>query len=135
MLSDHLGVGWAFPVGVNARGRIAMVHGERAVEQSILMILMTPKGQRVMRPDFGCQIHDLLFAPNDASTLGLASFYVDEALRTWESRIEVLQVSARADDDHPERIVLDIRYRLRAQQTEHALVFPFDRLPTEAVMR
>lgn len=134
-LSEHLGVGWAFPVGVNARGRIALVRGARAVEQSILMILMTPKGQRVMRPDFGCQIHDLLFAPNNASTLGLASYYVDEALRTWEPRIEVVKVTARADDDAPERIVVDIRYRLRDTHAEQSLVFPFYRLPTEVLTR
>jgi len=112
-----------------------MVRGERAVEQSILMILMTPKGQRVMRPDYGCQIHDLLFAPNDASTLGLASYYADEALRTWEPRIEVIQVQADLDPDFPERILLGINYRIRETHTEHSLVFPFYRLPAETVTR
>ncbi len=108
-----------------------MVHFEQAVEQSILLILMTPKGQRVMRPNFGCQIHDLLFAPNDASTLGLASYYVDEALRAWEPRIEVSQVNARIDEMHPERMFVDIRYRMRDTYAEHSLVFPFYRVPTE----
>ena len=134
-MSDHLGVGWAFPVGVNARGRIAMVRGERSVEQSILMILMTPKGQRVMRPDYGCQIHELLFAPNDATTMGLASFYVDEALRTWEPRIEVIHVSAHSDETHPERMILNIQYRLRDSHVEQSMVFPFYRMPTDVVTR
>ncbi len=79
--SDFLGAGWAFPVGVDARGRIALSRRERDIEEAIVMILLTPKGQRVMRPEFGCQIHDLLFAPNDATTAGLAAYYVEEARR------------------------------------------------------
>lgn len=129
--SDRLGTGWAFPIGPDARGRIGMVSGVRAVEQAILMILMTPKGQRVMRPEFGCQIHDLIFAPNDVSTLGLASYYVHEALTIWEPRIELLGVDADNDPDVPERIVISVRYRLRTEATEQSLVFPFYRLPED----
>ncbi|GAA5514566.1 hypothetical protein Dcar01_03322 [Deinococcus carri] len=131
-MSEHLGTGWAFPVATNARGRVALVGGVRAVEQSILMILMTPKGQRVMRPEYGCQIHELLFAPNDASTLGLASYYVHEALTAWEPRIELLGVDADVDEHYPERIVLGIRYRILEDHVEHSLVFPFYRLPLES---
>lgn len=131
-MSEHLGTGWAFPVATNARGRVALVSGVRAVEQSILMILMTPKGQRVMRPEYGCQIHELLFAPNDASTLGLASYYVHDALSTWEPRIELLGVDADIDPHYPERIVLGIRYRILDDHSEQSLVFPFYRLPMES---
>lgn len=126
---QHLGTGWAFPIGPDPRGRVAMVSGVRAVEQAILMILMTPKGQRVMRPEYGCQIHELLFAPNDASTLGLASYYVHEALSIWEPRIELIRVDADVDRNYPERIVINIEYRLIAENSQHSLVFPFYRLP------
>ena len=130
-MNDHLGTGWAFPVSTNARGRVALVSGTRAVEQAILMILMTPKGQRVMRPEFGCQIHELMFAPSDASTLGLASYYVDEALRTWEPRIEVRGVDANIDEGYPERIMINIDYRIRETHVEQSMVFPFYRLPVD----
>lgn len=130
-MSDHLGTGWAFPVGPDARGRVGLISGVRAVDQAILMLLMTPKGQRVMRPEYGCQIHDLIFAPNDASTLGLASYYVHEALTVWEPRIELLDVDADIDPGHPERIVISIQYRLRSDHSEQSLVFPFYRLPAD----
>ncbi|THF69545.1 phage baseplate protein [Deinococcus sp. Arct2-2] len=126
---DILGAGWAFPVVINPRGRVAMVRGEQAITQSILMLLMTPKGQRVMRPEYGCRIHDLIFAPNDATTLGLAAYYVDEALRVWEPRIELVRVDATTDPADASRILVHIEYRLRGHHQPASLVFPYYRLP------
>lgn len=128
---ERLGTGWAFPIGTDGRGRVGMVSGARAVEQAILMILMTPKGQRVMRPEFGCQLHELVFSPNDESTLGLASYYVHEALTLWEPRIELQDVDANVDPAYPERIVISVRYRLLGDGAVNSLVFPFYRLPPE----
>lgn len=125
---DFLGAGWAFPVQVE-RGRIALSRRERDVEEAILMILLTPKGQRVMRPDFGCQIHDLVFAPNDATTAGLAAYYVEEALARWEPRIRLMDVSAAPDDEHPGRLLVRIEYEIKATYDRRALVFPFYRIP------
>ncbi len=131
-MSDFLGSGWAFPVGTDARGRIALAHRERDIEEAIYMILLTPKGQRIMRPEFGCQIHDLIFAPNDATTAGLASYYVEEALGMWEPRIDVLEVDARPDPDDAARLLIDIHYRVKATYDGRTLVFPFYRIPGEA---
>jgi len=128
-MADVLGTGWAFPPKVDARGRIALARQERDVEEAIRMILLTPKGQRVMRPDFGCRIHDLAFAPNNASLIGLATYYVEEALRMWEPRIRVEEVSARVDGQSSERILIDIHYRLKATADRRSLVFPFYRIP------
>lgn len=130
-MADFLGNGWAFPVGVDARGRIALAHGERDVEEAIYMILLTPQGQRVMRPEFGCRIHDLIFAPNDATTVGLAAYYVEEALGMWEPRITVLDVKAQADAEDPARMWIDIRYQIKATADSRSLVFPFYRIPAE----
>jgi phage baseplate assembly protein W len=130
-LADILGSGWAFPVGVDARGRIALARQEDDIRQAILMILLTPKGQRVMRPEFGCQIHDLLFAPNDATTAGLAAYYVQDALAMWEPRIRVLDVDARPDADDPARLLIHIRYEVLATYDQRSLVFPFYRIPGE----
>jgi phage baseplate assembly protein W len=129
--ADILGVGWAFPVGVDARGRIALARQEEDIRQAIQIILLTPKGQRVMRPDFGCQIHDLIFAPNDATTAGLAAYYVEDALAMWEPRIRVLEVDARPDEDEPARLLIHITYEILATYDQRSLVFPFYRIPGE----
>jgi uncharacterized protein len=131
-MSDILGVGWAFPVTVDARGRVALTRHERNIEESIRIILLTPPGQRVMRPDFGCQIHDLIFAPNDATTVGLATYYVEEALGMWEPRIQVREVTAQADPSHAARLLISIDYEIKSTYDRRALVFPFYRIPGEA---
>jgi uncharacterized protein len=130
--ADILGAGWAFPVGVDARGRVALSRREQDVDEAIRMILLTPKGQRVMRPEFGCQIHDLLFAPNDATTAGLATYYVEEALVMWEPRIRVLEVNAAPDALDPARLLIHIRYEVLATYDQRSLVFPFYRIPGES---
>jgi len=130
-MSDFLGSGLAFPFGVDARGRIALAHRERDIEQAIRIILLTPKGQRVMRPEFGCQIHELVFAPNDSTTAGLAEYYVREALAMWEPRIEVISAAVAPDSLEQERLLIDIRYEIKATHDRRALVFPFYRIPGE----
>jgi len=129
--ADILGAGWAFPVGVDARGRIALARQGEDVDQAIRMILLTPKGQRVMRPEFGCQIHDLIFAPNDATTFGLAAYYVEEALAFWEPRIRVQAVNVAPDPVANERLLITITYEIKATYDQRALVFPFYRIPGE----
>jgi phage baseplate assembly protein W len=131
-MPDYLGSGWAFPVQVDARGRVALARQERDVEEAIRMILLTPRGQRMMRPEFGCQIHDLIFAPNDATTAGLAAYYVQSALAMWEPRIRVTDVVAEADPDAPHRLLIHIDYEIKATYDRRTLVFPFYRIPGEA---
>jgi phage baseplate assembly protein W len=130
-MSDFIGTGWSFPVQVDARGRVALVRHERDIEQAIRIILLTPKGQRVMRPEFGCQIHDLIFEPNNSATAGLAAFYVEEALAMWEPRIEVLEVHAAPDREQPERLLISISYQIRVTLDRRTLVYPFYRIPQE----
>src|SRR5207253_6115160 len=113
-MTDVLGTGWAFPPRVDARGRIAFARQERDVEEAMRIILLTPKGQRVMRPEFGCQIHELIFAPNDATTAGLAAYYVEEALGMWEPRIRVQEVIARPDPNDAGRLLVEVRYEVKA---------------------
>lgn len=130
-MSDFLGVGWAFPVGLDARRRFALARHERDIEQAILMILLTPPGQRVMRPTFGCQIHELIFAPNDSTTAGLAAYYVQEALAMWEPRIQVTNVQVDIDPDNQERMLITIDYEIKATHDSRSLVFPFYHIPGE----
>jgi phage baseplate assembly protein W len=128
---DFLGSGWKFPPDLDSRGRIALVHQEQDVEEAIRIILRTRKGERPMRPQFGSDLHLLMFMPNDASTQGLACRYVRESLGWWEPRIEVLDVQARTDPSDAGRMLLNVAYRIPATNSERNLVFPFYVIPGE----
>ena len=128
---DFLGSGWKFPPRLDARGRIELAHQEQDIEESIKIIVMTRKGERPMRPEFGCDIHRLIFAPNDAATAGLARRYVTEALAMWEPRIQVRDVVARSDPDNEGRLMISINYSVPAINSERNLVFPFYVIPGE----
>lgn len=106
-----------------------MTQGPQDIEEAMQMILLTPRGQRVMRPEFGCQIHELVFAPNDATTWGLASYYVGEALGRWEPRIKVKKVDVMPYESMTEALLIQIQYEIRTTLEQRSLVFPFYRIP------
>ena len=124
MASPVLGVGWGFPVA-RAGKRFAQARYEESVRQSIVLILSTGKGERVMRPDFGCGLQELLFAPNSSATRGMAEFSVREALRDWEPRIDVLAVRASSAGEDAQQMLIDIDYRVRLTDSRYSLVYPF----------
>jgi hypothetical protein len=117
---------------IDPTGGTEMVEGHDAVRQAILMLLATAPGERLLRPDYGCRIHWLAFAPNEETTAGLVIHYVGQALRRWEPRIDVLDLHARPDPQDPATIVIGITYRLKATQQLSQLEYPF-RLPGEEV--
>lgn len=125
MAKETLGVGWKFPCKINERGGVALSQYEKKVKESIRIILGTAKGERVMRPEFGCDIHDFVFASIDTSTLTLIKSSVKEALIMWEPRIEVLDVDTSTERISEGLLVVWIDYRIRATNTEFNLVFPF----------
>ncbi|MEW6213500.1 MAG: GPW/gp25 family protein [Acidobacteriota bacterium] len=124
MPKPFLGVGWSYPVRVDAAGAIEMAHYEESVRQSILVILGTAKGERVMRPDFGCGIYDLVFEINSASTTGRVSQAVRDSLLLFEPRIDVrdIQVEVR---NGGEAMLISIDYEVRATNNAFNLVYPF----------
>jgi uncharacterized protein len=124
--TDFLGLGWNFPVGLDGGGQIALTSdGEQSVRQSIWTILATSPGERVMRPDFGCGIHDLVFGVNNAATATAVTRAVREALATWEPRIDVLDVYASPDPTRPSVLVIEINYQVRSTNSRFNLVYPF----------
>lgn len=125
MSSDFLGIGWQFPVVTTPGKQIAMARYEEAIRQSIWIILGTSPGERVMRPDFGCGIHNLVFAVNSAGTAGQAANLVREALIRWEPRIDVLDVTAAADSAEAGLLLIEIDYRVRSTNNRFNLVYPF----------
>jgi len=132
MQRGFLGTGWNYGftpsaegVGLDTGSQIAEASGEASVRQSIWLILSTAIGERVGRPDFGCSIHDLVFAPASAGTIGDAIRAVTEALKAWEPRIEVLDVDASPGDDAPNVLIVEIHYRIRATNSRYNMVYPF----------
>jgi phage baseplate assembly protein W len=99
---------------VTAQSQIGMVEGSDSIRQAILLLLTTIPGERLMRPDYGCDLHRLVFAPNDPTTAGLAIHYVRRALERWEPRVEVLQLDADPDHLGAERLRITLTYRIRA---------------------
>ena len=122
---DFLGVGWKFPLQVTPGGKIAQAKYEQRVEESIYLILSTAKGERVMLPDFGCGIHDLVFAPNNASTLTLVVHHVREALVRYEPRVDILDVDAETAPDQLNLLLIRINYRIRTNNAVGNMVYPF----------
>ena len=122
---EFLGQGLAFPLQISPSGGISLVSAERDIEQAIRIILETSPGERVMRPEFGCRIHDLVFAPHDAATEGLAIHWVQEALRRWEPRIDVLEVDVARDTEQDGVMLVNINYRVKDTHDERSIVYPF----------
>lgn len=120
-----LGVGWKFPIQVTPRGGIATSSEEQRIEEAVMLILATARGERLMLPDFGCGIHDLVFAPNDTSTVSKIVDQVRRALVRFEARIDVLDVSAQASSAQPNMLLIRVDYRVRDTNSMKNLVYPF----------
>ena len=137
-----LGVGWSFPVCVEGDGRIDTVAFEEDIRQAIKIILSTNRGERLMRPDFGAGLNAFMFEPVSVTTMELVRTRVEESLIDWEPRIDVEQVtvtSASVETGRPvpvdvdsltgptsgNALLINIRYRVRATNSIHNLVYPF----------
>jgi hypothetical protein len=128
--TEFIGAGWAFPLRTDATGSIALVRGEREIIESIQLILATAPGERPMRPEFGCAIHDLVFAPADAATAGRIAYEVRLSLERWEPRIDLSDVIVGFDAVDAGTLLIDVRYSLRGSNDPRNLVFPFYVIPT-----
>jgi phage baseplate assembly protein W len=120
-----LGVGWRFPVQVTPTGGLATSSLEQKIEESIYLILSTGKRERLMLPDFGCGIHDLVFAPDDAATIAEVTATVRESLVRYEPRIDVLSVDVSPAPGEPNLLLIRVDYRIRANNARANLVYPF----------
>jgi uncharacterized protein len=121
---DLIGKGWPFPVKPGPAGRMFFLGGPEKIRESIWLILSTAPGQRVMMPDFGCGIHELLFQPNSAALHGLIVGKVHDALTRWEPRIDVLDVNVVTPSDPRNVLLLRIAYRIRSTNACYNLVYP-----------
>jgi len=122
---EFLGRGFKFPIRVNGRGGLSWSEGEEAIAEAIWIILSTPKRSRVMEPEFGCGAYDYVFAPSNATTLAMVQNEVMRALVRFEARIDVLDVRVTAQADLPNLLLVEIDYRVRANNAAHNIVYPF----------
>jgi uncharacterized protein len=129
--SEIVGSGVAFPLQVNPRGGVALAGGEEDIDQALGLILSTAPGERPMRPEFGCEVHDLIFDTIDAATVGRMETAVRTALDRWEPRVEVTSVDFDLDRSQDGQIVIDVTYRVRSTNHMRNLVYPFYVIPAE----
>ena len=125
MAKVHLGRGWTFPVEPDASGSLGYIADEQKIQQAILVILGTAQGERVMRPEFGSRLRDLVFAPLTSSTKTLVAGTITDALVKWEPRVDVLGVTADEQASDDGTLVVNIEYRVRATNSVFNLVYPF----------
>ena len=111
---------------ISARGGMDMLQDDDSVRQSILLLISTLPGERVMRPDYGCYLHRLVFSPNDDTTAGLAIHYVRSALERWEPRIDIVRLDANRSATNPEMLDIYLEYRVRASNRIEPFAFAFD---------
>lgn len=129
--TDFVGRGINFPMRVDASGSIALSSAAGDVDSAMRMIMSTAPSERVMRPDFGCKIWNLLFEPINANTMGLMAVAVYEALGQWEPRVDVEDVTVLPDDADHGRVTIEIAYRIKATNDRRNLVYPFYVIPRE----
>ena len=130
-MTEIIGSGLAFPLQVDRRGGIALARDETDIEQAIELILGTAPGERPMRPEFGCGVHDFVFDSVDATTVGRMELAIRDALDRWEPRVFVETVEFNLDEVADGRLIIDIGYRVRVTNTMRNLVYPFYVIPAE----
>ena len=130
-MADIIGSGIAFPLRVDSHGGLALSHQDQDVEEAIAVIIGTARGERPMRPEFGCGIHDYVFETIDARAVGRFELEVRLALERWEPRIDVLSVDVDTSFAERGELLIEILYSLRATNDVRNLVYPFYVIPAE----
>ncbi|HEY1832098.1 MAG TPA: GPW/gp25 family protein [Acidimicrobiales bacterium] len=131
MAEEFIGKGWAYPLATDASGNVALMSGDTDLERAMRIILSTAPGERPMRPEFGCGLHNYVFETADATTAGRLSWEVRQALTRWEPRVDIKDVTVTIDDYERNTFYIDIRYVQKGSYDPRNLVFPFYVIPEE----
>lgn len=129
--ADFIGRGISFPMRVDQSGALALTSGGADIDGSLRMVLTTAPGERLMRPQFGCRIWDLLFEPINANTIGLMAESVKDAVSQWEPRVDLEDVQIEPDPRDHSRVMINLKYKVRATNDRRNLVYPFYVIPQE----
>jgi Bacteriophage baseplate protein W len=130
-MTDLIGSGVSFPLRADQRGALALSHGVDDIEEAIRLILGTAPGERPMRPEFGCAVHDVVFDTIDAEMVGRVETAVYQALARWEPRIDITGLDFDLSQVGEGVLVITISYRVLATSRLYNLVYPFYVIPTE----
>jgi phage baseplate assembly protein W len=130
-MADLIGSGISFPLQADQRGVLALAHGVSDIEQAINVILGTAPGERPMRPDFGCEVHDYVFDTIDAEMVGRVETAIHKALDRWEPRIQVTSIDFDLEEVDRGRLLITISYRVLQTSRLYNLVYPFYVIPAE----
>ena len=130
-MAEIIGTGVAFPLRVDRRGGVALSRDNDDVQEAIAVILGTAPGERPMRPEFGCGVHDYIFESVDAYALGRIEHEIRRALDRWEPRIDVISIEFDLGSSDKGELLIDITYQLRATNDIRNLVYPFYIIPEE----
>lgn len=125
MNRNLLGKGWCFPVAPDISGSIGYSGYEKSIEESIRILLGTTPGERLMRPDYGCAINEIVFSPNSPRTITMAVRYIEDAIVRWEPRVILKEVTGAVDPHNPVRVNIHIEYEIRSVNTFFNMVYPF----------
>jgi uncharacterized protein len=131
MPADFVGAGLSFPVVCTTAGSVALVSGERELEQAMRLILLTYPGERPMRPEFGSRVRDFIFRPADESMGAELAHEVRASLLRWEPRVDVVSVAVAPDRDSASTVFIDIQYTIKGTNDRRNLVFPFYTIPDD----
>lgn len=123
--NELIGRGWAFPPHLDNRGGVALTTSENEIQQAMYIILSTAPGERVMRPEFGCRIHEYIFAPANSGTTAAVEAEVRQALTRWEPRIDLRDVKVTPNPGTLGLLLIEISYQIKATNDVRSLVFPF----------
>jgi len=124
-MSEIIGRRWSFPPRLGDRNQMALSQDDTAIRESIYIIINTVPGERVMRPDFGCEIHSLIFWPANDQTAALAESYVREALERWEPRIDIREIVVVPGNTEYGELVINIAYQIKGHHDLRSLVYPY----------
>jgi uncharacterized protein len=127
---SFVGAGWSFPLRTQANGGVALVRGDKELEEAIWVILSTAPGERPMRPEFGCGLNRFVFAPANSATASSIVNEVRKALHRWEPRVVVEEVRVDFTNAHLGELHIYLTYRRRDSNSPRNLVFPFYVIPT-----
>jgi hypothetical protein len=130
-MADLIGSGLSFPLQADQRGVLALAHGVNDIEQAIRLILGTAPGERPMRPEFGCAVHDFVFDAIDAELIGHIDTAIHTALRRWEPRIEVVSLDYDLSESQSGTLLITITYKVLTTSRLYNLVYPFYVIPAE----
>lgn len=124
-MTDFIGRGWRFPIVPDAGGGLGYVDGDENVGQSLYLLLSTGWGERVMRPRFGTDARELVFAPGSQANLTALESSIRDAVRDYEPRVVLTDVTVTPDPEEPERVDVEVTYTVRRTNTRDSIVFPF----------